>query len=60
MLTEEQLAEISGSLIYMQDVPVAVSLSQAGITEGEGCIAFSAASTRVDTCMAFWNYLTQK
>ena len=60
ILTEAQLEALSGGLIYFGDVPVAVSLSQAGITEGEGCIAFSAASTHTQACIDLWNYLTEE
>lgn len=60
ILTEAQLEALSGGLIYFGDVPVAVSLSQAGITEGEGCLAFTAASTHTQACMDFWKYLTDK
>lgn len=60
VLTEEQVEALGAAVVYRQDVPVAVDLSEAGITDAAAFLAFAANSTRLETCKDFYNYLTQK
>ena len=60
ILTTEQMDALGEAVVNWQGVPVAVDLKAAGITEEEAFLAFSANSTRMEVCKAFYGYLTEK
>lgn len=60
VLTEQELAALEGSMVYEQDVPVAVKLSATAFgqhCEGEAYLAFSANTQRTEQCKALWAFV---
>lgn len=59
ILTDTQLKALGDAVLYRQDVPMAVDLQLAGITESPGYLAFSANTARVETCKEFYRFISE-